>query len=78
MQDKRYKEYSAYSHLTLPIDRVPNDIQKKMISVLSKHKAYEVREWATKLMQNYQLLHAVEKPMNLDYAKPFSNTSDIA
>jgi len=28
-------------------------------------------------MQSYQLLHAVEKPMNLDYAKPFSNTSDL-
>lgn len=23
------------------------------------------------------MLHAVEKPMNLDYAKPFSNTSDL-
>lgn len=28
-------------------------------------------------MQTYQLLHAVEKPMNLDYAKPFANTSDL-
>ena len=28
-------------------------------------------------MQSYQMLHAVEKPMNLDYAKPFSNTSDL-
>jgi hypothetical protein len=48
-----------------------------MIKVLSKHKPAEVREWSRKLMQSYQMLHAVEKPMNLDYAKPFSNTSDL-
>lgn len=23
------------------------------------------------------MLHAVEKPMNLDYVKPFANTSDL-
>ena len=28
-------------------------------------------------MKTYQLLHAVEKPMNLDYVKPFANTSDL-
>jgi hypothetical protein len=28
-------------------------------------------------MKNYQLLHAIEKPMNLLYVKPFSNTSDL-
>lgn len=28
-------------------------------------------------MKNYQLLHAVEKPMNLDYVKPFANTADL-
>ena len=49
-----------------------------MVKVFSKHKSSEVREWASKLMQSYQLLHAVEKPMNLDYAKPFSNTSNLA
>jgi len=48
-----------------------------MIKVLSKHRTAEVREWSRKLMQSYQLLHAVEKPMNLDYAKPFANTSDL-
>lgn len=48
-----------------------------MIKVFGKHKPFEVREWATKLMESYQLLHAIEKPMNLDYAKPFSNTSDL-
>ena len=61
----------------MPIDRIPEDIQKRMIKVLSKHKPIEIREWSRKLMQNYQLLHAVEKPMNLDYAKPFANTSDL-
>ena len=29
------------------------------------------------MMKTYQLLHAVEKPMNLDYVKPFANTSDL-
>jgi len=28
-------------------------------------------------MQTYQQLHAVEKPMNLDYSKAFANTSDL-
>ena len=28
-------------------------------------------------MHTYQLLHAVEKPMNLLYTKPFANTSDL-
>jgi hypothetical protein len=37
----------------------------------------EVREWGNLLMKNYQLLHAIEKPMNLDYVKPFANTSDL-
>ena len=29
------------------------------------------------MMKTYQLLHAVEKPMNLDYVKPYANTSDL-
>lgn len=45
--------------------------------VFSKHKSKEVREWASKLMKSYQMLHAVEKPMNLDYVKAFANTSDL-
>lgn len=76
-QDKMYEEYGPYAKLSLPIDRIPEDLQKRMIKVLSKHTVAEVREWSRKLMQTYQLLHAVEKPMNLDYAKPFSNTSDL-
>ena len=48
-----------------------------MRKVFSKHRVSDVRLWSRQLMQSYQLLHAVEKPMNLDYAKPFSNTSDL-
>lgn len=28
-------------------------------------------------MKNYQMLHAIEKPMNLEYVKPFANTTDL-
>lgn len=63
--DRNFDEYSPYSILHLPIDRIPSDIQRMMIKVFGKHKPFEVREWATKLMQSYQLLHAIEKPMNL-------------
>jgi len=28
-------------------------------------------------MKSYQLLHAIEKPMNLDYVQPFANTFDL-
>lgn len=75
--DKKYKEYHPFALLSLPIDRIPEDIQKRMIKIFSKHRVIDVRMWSKQLMQNYQLLHAVEKPMNLDYAKPFSNTSDL-
>lgn len=45
--------------------------------VFSKHSSSEIREWTKQLMKSYQLLHAVEKPMNLDYVQPFANTSDL-
>lgn len=77
LMDVNHEAYSPFAQLALPIDRIPEDIQKRMIKVLSKHRTTEVREWSSKLMQSYQLLHAVEKPMNLDYAKPFANTSDF-
>jgi hypothetical protein len=63
--DSQFKEYSPYALTTLPIDRVPDEINKRMIKVFSKHQAKEVREWGQLLMKNYQLLHAIEKPMNL-------------
>jgi hypothetical protein len=48
-----------------------------MTKVFSKHQTSEVREWGKLLMKNYQLLHAIEKPMNLHYVKPYANTSDL-
>lgn len=63
--------------MTLPIDRVPEELTKRMVKVFSKHNTQEVREWGRLLMRNYQMLHAVEKPMNLRYAKPFANTGDL-
>lgn len=77
VHDSKYALYGPYAQFVLPIDKVPEDIQKRMIKVLRKHNVREIREWSSKLMQSYQLLHAVEKPMNLDYAKPFANTSDL-
>ena len=64
-QDSHYKDYAPYSLVTLSIDRVPEDICKRMTKVFSKHQTSEVREWGKLLMKNYQLLHAIEKPMNL-------------
>ena len=77
IKDSMNSDFAPLAQLAVPVDRVPEDIQKRMIKVLSKHRVSEVREWCQKLMQSYQLLHAVEKPMNLDYVKPFSNTSDL-
>jgi len=48
-----------------------------MRKVFSKHSVPEIKEWSKLLMKNYQLLHAIEKPMNLEYVKPFANTSDL-
>ena len=63
--------------MTLPIDRLPEDIMNRAHKVFSKHSSREVKEWSRQLMKSYQLLHAVEKPMNLDYVKAFANTSDL-
>ena len=49
-KDSMNEIYSPYAQLAIPIDRVPEDIQKRMIKVLSKHKPAEVREWSRKLM----------------------------
>eukprot|EP00347_Sterkiella_histriomuscorum_P011134 403373629 len=77
INDKRHKEYHSVSQLTFGAERVPEDMQKRMKKVFSKHLVGDVREWSKMLMKNYQLLHAIEKPMNLDYVKPFANTSDL-
>lgn len=65
------------SILSPGIDRIPEDILKRAHKVFSKHTQAEVRQWAKQLMKSYQLLHAVEKPMNLDYVQPFANTTDL-
>jgi hypothetical protein len=57
--------YSPYAQVSLPIDRIPEDITRRMVKVFSKHSIPDVREWGRLLMKNYQMLHAVEKPMNL-------------
>ena len=49
-KDLMNEEYAPYAQLNIPIDRVPEDIQKRMVKVLSKHSTYEVREWSRKLM----------------------------
>lgn len=50
MHDSMYKHYAPLSKFVLPIDRVPEDMQKRMIKVLRKHTVAEVREWSRKLM----------------------------
>ena len=77
VQDSMHDKYQALASTTLPIDRVPEDITRRMVKVFSKHYVKEVREWGQILMKNYQLLHAVEKPMNLNFVKPYANTSDL-
>jgi hypothetical protein len=75
--DEKHYEYKEVSQVTLPTDRIPSDILARANKIFSKHQAKDVREWSRLLMKNYQLLHAVEKPMNLDYVKPFANTSNF-
>ncbi len=48
-----------------------------MVKVFSKHHVSEMRDWGRMLMKSYQLLHAIEKPMNLQYVKPYANTADL-
>jgi len=72
-----HNEYSPAAQVTLSTDRVPEDIQSRMRKVFSKHTVPEMREWGRLLMKNYQLMHAIEKPMNLEYVKPYANTSDL-
>ena len=77
VEDLRHEEYKHVSNVTLSIDRIPQDILSRSHKVFSKHQPREIREWAQQLMKSYQLLHAGEKPMNLDYVKPYANTSDL-
>lgn len=75
--DEKYAEYKNVSELSFGIDRIPEKLLARAHKVFSKHGSHEVRDWAMQLMKSYQMLHAVEKPMNLDYVKPFANTTDL-
>ncbi len=76
-RDFHHSEKHAPAAVTLATDRVPDDILRRMHKIFSKHSVPDVREWSKLLMKNYQLLHAIEKPMNLEYVKPYANTSDL-
>lgn len=43
--DSRFKSSSPFSSVTLPIDRIPEDLTRRMTKVFSKHDVREVREW---------------------------------
>jgi len=77
IRDAYHDENQSSAAVTLATDRVPEDILRRMRKVFSKHSVPEIKEWSKLLMKNYQLLHAIEKPMNLEYVKPFANTSDL-
>jgi hypothetical protein len=77
VEDSRHELYQHVSELGLPIDRIPQDMLARLNKIFSKHQAREVREWGHLLMKNYQLLHAVEKPINFDFVKPFASTTDL-
>lgn len=65
------------SALGLGCDRIPEAIQKKANKIFSKHNPREVREWSNLLQKNLSLLHAVEKPINFDFVKPYASTTDL-
>ena len=75
--DDNYVAYKHLSELSYGIDRIPEKLLARSLKIFSKHTSKEVRDWAAQLMKSYQMLHAVEKPMNFDYVKPFANTSDL-
>ena len=75
--DVNYEKYKHVTELSFGIDRIPEKLLERAQKVFTKHNSKEIRQWASQLMKSYQMLHAVEKPMNLDYVKPFSNTSDL-
>ena len=50
IKDKDFEDFAPYSMLHIPIDRIPEDIQKRMVKVFSKHRVHDVRHWSRKLM----------------------------
>ena len=51
--DSKHELYSPVAEVTLGIDRIPEDIQRRMKKVFSKHSVQEVREWSALLMKSY-------------------------
>jgi hypothetical protein len=45
--------------------------------VFSKHHHGDIIRWGDLLAEHYYLLHSCEKPMDLRYTRPFSNTEDM-
>lgn len=62
----------------IDLEKIPDDILVKANKVFSKHTRYEIKQWSATLMKHYNMLISNEKPLNLDYARPFSNTNDLA
>ena len=48
-----YKEWGPIARVSMGIDRVPDDIIKRMRKVFSKHSVKDIREWGDLLMRNY-------------------------
>lgn len=59
------------------MEEIPEDILKIAQKIFSKHSRYEVKTWGNRLSKQYNILVSTEKPLNLDYARPFSNTNDL-
>jgi hypothetical protein len=38
LQDKDFEQFAPLALLTLPVDRIPEDIQRRMLKVFSKHR----------------------------------------
>ena len=56
---------------------IPQILTNRAKKVFSKHNIHEIRHWSGLLTDHYHLLHAMEKPMNLDYTRQFANTDDL-
>jgi hypothetical protein len=77
-EDENHEQYKEVSSVTLPVETIPQNLQNVARKILGKHSPKEVREWSHQLMSSYQMLHAVEKPMNLEHVMtPFGNTTDL-
>lgn len=56
---------------------LPELLLKRANQVFGKYPPHEIREASKKYLKIYQLLHAIEKPMDLTKNNPFINTSQL-